>query len=166
MSQLDRLTRGHKSSALVAHDLGDTPDICGDDRTATSERLKDNVGAAFHVTWQGDQIRCRHPDGDIVEGTLGQRVDVVGRIVGLNGAFDQWPVRPLADHIHMQVRAKKTQRSRRLDQFTQAFFHVHAPDVNHGLRGRVDVQLLPRLKTISDMEDGEIATAEDGAGRR
>ena len=164
MSQRSRLTRRDESSALVAHNLGNAADIRGDDRTAASERLQDNVGAAFHVTWQGDQIGCRHPDGNLVEITTGQHVDIVGSVVGLNGALDERPVRPLADQVNMQIRSLAMQRRRRFDEFTKPLLHVHPPNINDDLHGRVDVQLLPRLKAIPDVEDRSVAAIDNGAG--
>ena len=74
------------------------------------------------------------------------------------------PVRSLADHVHMQVGPLGMQRRSSFDQFAKAFLHVHASNVDDGLGGWVDVQLLSRLKPVPDVEDGEIATVDDGAG--
>ena len=77
--------RRHEATAGVAHDLGDAADVGGHHRTAASQRLQNDVGATFHITWQRDQIGCRHPDGNIVKGATGQRVDVAGCVVGIDG---------------------------------------------------------------------------------
>src|SRR5664280_3325512 len=47
-------SRGHEASAGVAHDLGNAASICGHDGTAACQSLQDDVGAAFHITWQRD----------------------------------------------------------------------------------------------------------------
>jgi len=54
------------------------------------------------------------------------------------GSLDDRSVRPFANQIDVQVRARRMQRIRRFDKFTKTFLHIHAPDVNNGLRGRVD----------------------------
>jgi len=94
LRQSARGTRRHELPALIAQDLRDATYIRGDDWPAAGKRLKHHVGTAFHVTRQGDQIGCRHPDGNIVEGATGQRVDIAGGVVGLNGALNQSSVRP------------------------------------------------------------------------
>jgi len=144
---------GHEASVLIAQYLRNAAYICGDDRPSARERLNHHIGVTLHVTRQSDQVGCRHPDSDIVEGAAGQGVDIAGRIVGLNGAFDQRPVRSLADHIYMQARAKRMQRSRRFYEFAQTLFHVHAPYVNDGLCVAIDVQPSPRFKTLPRVED-------------
>ena len=55
------------------------------------------------------------------------------------------------------------QRSRCFNQLAQTFLYVHAPNVNDRLRRRIYAQFLPCLKPVPDMEDGEIATVDDGA---
>ena len=137
----------------------------GDNGTATGERLQHNVGAAFHVTWQGDQIGCRHPDSNIVECASGQHVNKARGVVGLNCTLDERPVWPFADQIHMQIGALGTQRCRCFDEFTKPFPRVHAPNVNDGLRGLVDAQFPPRLKAIANVENRKIATVDHCAGR-
>src|ERR1035437_7661771 len=102
----------HEASTRVVHNLGNAADIRGNDRTATSKGLQDSVRAPFHVTRQGDQIRCRHPDGDIVGGTTRQGMNVAGSVAGLNRRFDERPVRPLANQIYMQFWTLSTHRNR------------------------------------------------------
>ena len=153
MSQRDGVARGHEFAGFAAENLGNAADIRGDDRLAAGERLQDHIRAAFHVTRQGNQIGCRHPDGHLVEGASGQGVDIGGGVTCLDGALEPRPVRPPADHVDTQIGALRMQQSRRFDQFTKAFPHVHASDIDDCFGGRVDAEPAPRRKTVAGMED-------------
>jgi hypothetical protein len=100
-----RFTRGHKASACITHDLGNTANVRSDDGSTASKRLQHYVWATFHVTGQGDQVCCCHPNGNIVEGAGRYRMDVASGVIGPNSAFNQRSVGPLTNQIYMQVGA-------------------------------------------------------------
>ena len=97
------VARGDELPALVAHNFGNTANPRCDHGTAAGERLQNNIGAAFHVTWQGDQIRGGHPNRYLVKTARGQHMDVAAGVAGLNQAFDEGSVRPFANQIRVQI---------------------------------------------------------------
>ena len=90
---------GHEAPAGVAHNFGNAADIGCHHGTAACQSLQDNIRTTFHVTWQGDKIGCGHPDGDVVEGASRQCMDVAGGVVSIDGALNDWPVRPFTNQI-------------------------------------------------------------------
>src|SRR6185437_5140043 len=88
LRQCGWITWWNQTAAGVAHDLRDATDAGRNDRLSACEGLEHNVGAAFHITWQRDEARSRHPDRDVVRLTRWKRVDVAGGARALDGLQD------------------------------------------------------------------------------
>lgn len=69
-----------KDAQSPVHCLGNTADICSNDKASTCERLEHHVRTTFHLTRQSDQIGSRPPGGGFAKVAAWHEVNVSRRI--------------------------------------------------------------------------------------
>ena len=155
--------RDQASGGLV-HLFGNASVVGRDDGPAGGECFEHDVGAAFAVAGQGDEVGGGHPLGHSLGRAGGDERDLGGDVVAGNGGGEDSFVGAVADDVTAGGWTALAQLGYGFDELDQALAEVEAADVNDDLGRGVERERLAGFDAVARMKDGRVAAVQDGLG--